>query len=303
MKRWFLFALLAACVPATEEVAPRGGVIAQLVPTAETTGRPFRSDDGWTVTIDKFAVRAGLVAERPAAGNDFGGYIGGFGDPRIFVPTEACELRAVALSVGPAVAYVELLSRYSSSEQLDQESVCGVGPELLPYFERKADSVYASDEDPYAPQLRDAEGNRLPLPEFYNSPNLVVLAHAEKDGKRTRIEVAIDANTFRTSSTARQVPTTVVANQGAIVRIAVDAAALFRSTAGEKDSVSLSFDGITAADANGDGLVTGAELRAVKAQCSYDHDTGGAEDEDYAKCDSLLANIDSNAAYIFRSVR
>lgn len=278
-------ALVAACVPATEDTDPRGGVVARLVPSAETSGKTFQSHDGWNVTIDKFAVRAMLMAERPVGDtDDFSGFIGGSGRIWIVAASERCELQAVAISVGPAVAYVSLAPRFSGFEKFKDELVCdAVDRQLLPYFERKADSAFPKyDSDSFD--------------SFQNSPSLVLLAHAEKGGRTIRLELAIDSHSFRRDSAKGQTPTTIVANQGALVRIAVDASALFRENQRD-DSSDVSFDHVADADANGDGLVTGAELSAAKEPCSYGEVEG--EEDEYFDCDSILTLIDRNAPYVF----
>jgi hypothetical protein len=45
--------LFGACVPATEELAPRGALGASLTPSAATRGEAFMTADGFTVTIER----------------------------------------------------------------------------------------------------------------------------------------------------------------------------------------------------------------------------------------------------------
>ncbi|MBX3225804.1 MAG: hypothetical protein KIT84_30495 [Labilithrix sp.] len=240
--------VLGACVPATEELNPRGGVVARLSPSAETAGTSFTSVDGWTVTIERFAVRASVSAQVLRVESDRPYGYGGGGYPRILAPNDACELKLTAMSPGPAAAYIELRSRYAEYEPLAGESLCGIDDDLRERFDRRADGS-SRYEASFPGEF-----------EYRSTPSLVLLARAEKAGRALRLELGLDAELYGPTK-AGLVPVTIVANEGAPIRVRVDAAALFVPP--ERRGQQIRFDDVAAADADGDGVVTGGELADV----------------------------------------
>jgi hypothetical protein len=251
-----LVALVAACVPTEPERDPRGGISVTFLPSEATAGVPFQTNDGWTVTIEKTALRA----QASAASQALGGYGGGAGRPHVIDPRYQCELRATGLAPGPAAVYV-MLQTFDPKwgEEVDDTDVCAVDPVTVRRFKTYADDIVVTPE-----VLAGTDYQYEPAPSFY------VKAKAVKDGRVLSFDWALaiattapdlgswdDNGMWRPSGSLLDDVVTVLPNQGVPARFEVHFESFFAG----------GIDPLAAADTNGDGVVTPDELRQVKLTC------------------------------------
>lgn len=226
-----MIALVVACVPAAPEEVELGGFSATPAPSEATTGQPFQSPDGWTIALERTAIRVIPRAERPEEDSRRSGR------PQLLDPRYACEMRGTGLATGAIYVWIEL-ERSSPDLDLDDGS-CAVGPEVRERFRAYADNPRACAT--CAP----------------NGPSLYVKGAASKDGRSLRFELALSTGTdLGPLRNAKKVE--IVAGEGASVRYEVHFERMFAG----------GVDAIAAADADEDGEVTAAELDAAKGSCA-----------------------------------
>ena len=109
-----LLAVASACVPvgtAANEDAPAGGLEVSLAPSAATKGVPFTATDGWTVTIEEFAIYTQVYAAHTIVdpqGHPQRSVGGGGSDGKFMVPGPTCSMRVTAIAAGAGTASVEI---------------------------------------------------------------------------------------------------------------------------------------------------------------------------------------------------
>lgn len=262
-RRLLLVALLAACVPTEPEKDPRGGVAVTFAPSEATAGAPFQSPDGWTVTIEKTAIRPMPVAT-PASVPEF--YGGGTSYARIVDPRYECEVRVTQMSPGPvsvSVQFQPVDPRWNPEEEVE---ACAVDEATARRFRTFA------DDTPVTPDLFTNDPEQYQYVASY-APTVYVKGAAVKDGRVLAFDLALAVTTVSTAYSkagaydedgnyqpqppAPDTVVNVVANQGTPVRFEVHYESMFAG----------GIDPLAAADADHDGRVTAAELRAVVLAC------------------------------------
>lgn len=279
--RAIALAALAACVPAEPDKGPPlGGISITFAASEATAGKPFVTNDGWTVTIDKTAFRAGATGY--ALVNDsYGGY--GGARPHLIDPRVLCELRVTQLPIAPATVSVQL---QSGSPDYDDEALarpCGVDAATLARFRRYADDELPSHD----------EEDRFGSSYYHSGPSLYFAARAEKNGVKKHLALALapdmspydQPGTYDENGVWRPKEgfdpsriVTVRQNEGTPVRFGVHFEWLF----------SHGFEVLARADANGDGEIAAAELDAVHGDCIM---TG---DPDYDRYGSVTVSGDDD---------
>lgn len=176
MRRGLVLLALMTCVPAGHDDDPRGGVLATFAPSDATTGKAITTPDGWTLTIDRFAILGQISVDHVVLDSTgqpaYGG--GGTGAAAFLVPGPTCTVDSRAIPVGDATVSSLLPNNFVTDAP--KERTCDVAPDLLARFLAEADN------DP-----------------FYDSyspvgPNLIVVAHAIKDGRRLDFDFALAAD-------------------------------------------------------------------------------------------------------------
>jgi hypothetical protein len=290
-KRLAILALIAACVPTEPERDPRGGISVTFLPSEATAGVPFQTNDGWTVTIEKTALRA----QASAASQALGGYGGGAGRPHVFDPRYECELRATGLAPGPTAVYI-MLQTYDPhwDDEVDDSDVCAVDPLTLRRFRSYADNVVVT------PEVLDGTDYQ-----YASTPSFYVKARAEKDGRVLSFDWALAISTsapdlgswdengmWKPSGSLFDNVVNVLPNQGVPARFEVHFESFFGG----------GVEPLAAADANGDGAVTPDELREVKLTCSTYTDyssssSGDASSSGYVSSSGYTDDDDDDSAY------
>lgn len=274
------FALFAACVPTEPEKEVRGGIALTPAPSEATAGRPFQSPDGWTVTLEKTALRVYAYAVVRQVNDTY--YGSGQGSPRIIDPRYACEVRVTGLAPGPAALTVQLQpTNPDYVQELAEYEHCAVDDEVLRRFKTYADDTL------YLSQCVGC---------FRSGPSLYVKGSATKGGQRIRFELGLSVDTFLgpTSKSGDEVDGTlvdVVANQGTPARFEVHFEQMFAD----------GLDAMAAADADGDGDVTAEELRAVNLECDTTNPYPSGDDDDATSettCRNLVDQLGTLASSV-----
>jgi hypothetical protein len=234
-----LFALVAAsCVPASDPAEPAGAIGFVTEPTAASLGQPFHTADGWTVRIELLALQVNVNASSSESRIGRGGS-GDFAEYRIASNLRA-EIFARGLAVGPATVNVSLSGSYVGDgyDSEDRAENIGLPPEIVARFGRPADAELAS-----------------PYP-VYSGPSLVLVARGEKSGRVVVVDFTLGAASYDERATAAG---EVRPDALTVASLSVVGEALFRDEA----EGPLVFDEFASADADGNGLVTGAEIVAT----------------------------------------
>jgi hypothetical protein len=285
-----------ACVPATNDLHPKGGFSVHLVASPATAGQPFTTADGWTITFEKTAIRPMVSA---SAGDFHAAHptiTSTTQDQRAMMTTSNCELRLTLLDPGDAVIRLDLQPAFrqpGSDFALDRP--CGFDPELLARFEAQ------SDEAPYA---------GAPDEHFTSVASVGFVAHAEKNGRTVHISLFV--NTFGADVPFHQqlILSTVQANKGVPIQFEVYFESLFvADKSGVQLPVPEAFEVIANADADGDGNITPAELNAVETcvgdetpvapvSSSGDDDDATSASATDATCPTLLGRLVARASFV-----
>jgi hypothetical protein len=287
--RWLFGGLVAiagiiACVPSSEEVYPRGAVNVIATPSAGTRGEPFMTSDGWTIRVSAMVLQTLIGGQGPPPNMISNGAVHLFHAskrqefviPRIDEGAAKALLSLTSLGIGPD--YARIPGYYSGANR-------DVEPSLIARFAKLAD-----DEDPSPPEDDPS------TPEFdesttvatENGPALLLTGQAEKEGRVIRFDFTLQA-----SFVDAELPVKVNRNvlNDVVVTIAVEQ--LFnRKTrcrigrqpilVGQPRTTELMFDEVAAADKDGDGVLSPAELRddegKKRARDARRSKDGGVED-------------------------
>jgi hypothetical protein len=248
-------AVLAACVPATAERDPRGGIAFLIAPSAPARGDAFVTSDGWTVRIETLVLAARCLGSHPE-----GGAFRGEGTRWRFRAAEPVQvvLRAVDPRLTTGVLTLDSLSQgdFDGPHNCAEAAVpCrydqNITPEWKARFEQPADG---EDDCP-----RESTTTEKPRGCAASSarPGFYIHASAMKEGRLLALDLALPRAEAGTSLTA---DVHVVPNAFTVVKVALEAERLFTNP-----SHVLVFDDLARADANGDGVLTAYELRRVEA--------------------------------------
>ena len=205
-------------------------------PSAASIGEAFTTSDGWSITVETFALQVAVSAQ-PAdesLGTLGGGYI-------LFNGKRQEDLVVVGVPHGPALGLISLIwsSRHRDGTYLADDNR-DLPPDIVERFVQQPSGDFDSD------------------PSFVIGPSLIVVAHAQKGARSVLFDVAL-----RGDLDPHVVPVVIVANAltPAIVPLAVEA--LFTNAEG-----AIVFDDIAAAAKNEDGVLAPEELRRAQGSCS-----------------------------------
>jgi hypothetical protein len=247
-------ALLLGCVPPADDVVPAGAAGIRFEPSAAARGEPLVTADGWTVRFEKLALLGTVEVrcDRDASG--------GFEPLAIHDAARPFERFVVAVKAGPcevgfrfahlllhpdpAVALAESYDYVAASAALD--------PATVLRFKQPADDDALTSEETLG-GARTETGER-----FRSGPALVVGMRGDKDGAVIAVELALAL--FPTFSPEGATTAGVVVRADAVTFATLDAepARLLAPAPAAADG--RTFGPIAAADADGDGRVTAAEL-------------------------------------------
>lgn len=250
-----LLASLPACVPPSEAPPPAGAAGARLEPSAAARGEPFMSD-GWRVTVEKLVVRVQVTASNETAR--------GYGsDAYIADVTRPADVFAPGVRVGSTRVSVWLDTRqfYPSFESRDDAVVLpGVAPEDARWFRE----LVRPPQSQYADYI------------LGSSASVLVVLRGERGASRVTVRAPLatdfssygssdcpgeedEERSYPSSTFDETAPNTAVvevrANDVTLVPVEVRPEDVFRCGVG--------FGRIADADADGDGVVDDAELRAA----------------------------------------
>lgn len=231
----------ASCVPASEPAEPAGAIGFTTEPTGASLGQPFETDDGWAVRIETLALQLNVTASTSPGDGFSGGYSGDYAEYRL-ASNQRADLFARALHAGPATVTVSLGGSYVSDDYSGDDDAENIGlpPDVVARFLRAPDAAPAT---PY----RTGSG-----------PSVLLVARAEKAGRTVMVDFTMTASSYIEGGQPT-VTGDVRANALTATALLVVGEALFQDTS----TGQLVFDDFAAADANGDGIVTGAELGAT----------------------------------------
>jgi hypothetical protein len=241
---------LAACVPATEELAPRGAAGVVVEPSAATRGEPIVTSDGWTVRFEKFAFMAIQRADTGSSSYSQSS------EPQVWGASRG-EAYIPALPVSVYDVDLQLNGLYLASSRFPDDMIL-----------KPSDVKTSPDVEPAIVQrfLELPDNNRPnPYPNEYSvdfGPSVVFALRAEKAGRTYSMELALETRDVFDTTIRAGSRVEVHANALAFAGWEAHAERLLdESSTGE-----LRFSDIAAADDNGDrdGHVTAAELREVK---------------------------------------
>jgi hypothetical protein len=239
-------AALASCVPATDEVDPRGAVRVVMHPSSAAAGEPFTTSDGWTLRFEKLALVA-WVSATSTRGQTAGG-----SSPLTWSGAVQADAIIRALPVGPYGVKARLEGLYFSSTEPTSESagahyaIHGVDAALARRLLSPPDNAADS-----------AEVSSLSGSGYRSGPGGVFIVRAEKGGRASTLDIALAP---RVRWFDGKVMAVVRANDAVPADMTVAAERLFAITSG----ASLLFQPIADADRDGDGRLSPSELRAVR---------------------------------------
>lgn len=222
-------AALAACVPASEELPATGAAGFDLTPSPETASGTYVTADGWTVHVERFFVQVSVSATPLNLGY-------GNSEPYVFDATKPAQVFAPALPVGPARVNISLYGRYpsySDNDYVDRVERINVDEETNDRFKG----------------VRGADANVV-----YLGPSVIAVLRAENASRTVTLDAALRITTAPSFDDERGFRVEIPEDGIGAVPLFVHVEGLFGS-----------FDDVAAADANGDGRVTGEELEASQS--------------------------------------
>lgn len=236
--------VLAACVPASEELPPAGAAGYATDPSAAARGEPFVTSDGWTVRIEELVFQASVGAT-PLSRDTDDPYGGSYGGSELYRwnARDRVDIFTPGLRLGDWSVSVSLRGLYRYGGRDDD------------YDDRLVS--YGIDEK-LAQRFRPDEGGPR---SYIEGPSFLVIARGEKDGKVVTLDVALSADiSFSSTGLPYSGPRLAVQEDRLTTApLRVSAEALFSS--------GLGFESIALADANGDGRVDEPEMRDVTTKC------------------------------------
>jgi hypothetical protein len=229
--------LLAACVPATEDLNPRGAAGFDLVPSATSLGEPFTTADGYTLSVERAVLVMQASAKLPAAN---GSYFGASEEINWDTRTQAL-LFVRALPIGPIDLEGELAS-ISSYDFLGENDRS---------FGRDLSNFTKTDLDRIRSWIADLNESRS------NTSSGRIVVHAQKNGRSWTLDVVLPG-WFGTGPKAD-----FTIRQDALERrtVTVMPENLFRRATMDR---TLRFQAFADADLNGDGTINEAELNEAQ---------------------------------------
>jgi hypothetical protein len=305
--RWLVRGLAAAvaiaCVPSTNTTGskPRGGITVVTVPSPATRGETFVTSDGWTVHVETLVLCANVEAYLNGLLPDGGSFhaadwgddpLSGDNPPRegegsawLFRASDPIEAVIRAVQVGPA--NVSLGSRcYRYGKYDEAPLVRDLSPPIQARFTRAADGC----EDDRPPRSRECY--------TVGGPALYVSAEGTKDERSLKLDVTLPRGALNRPDLGEplRLPTVLVqANQLTRMKVGIDAERLFTISSNK-----LVFDDIARADMDGDGNVTGRELRYTGSPYQREtHTDAGTENEFYFP--SMLDELAERVERVFTS--
>jgi len=239
-----VFGAATACVPASEPAPPAGAFGFLTEPSPASRGEPFVTRDGWTVRIEKVALQVGVTGHAldTSKRNAGGSY-----ETYRFDASKSVELYARAIPAGPATGSVSLSGTYLDSSSKDDANVevAALSPQTSARFQTPSDVSSGS------------AGYRS-----YAGPSLLLAVRAVRAERIIAFDLTFDVSSFANPGD-RPGPVRDVREDALVtVPLTIAAEALFEDEA----PLTPAFAEFAAADADGDGVVTGAELSS--ASCS-----------------------------------
>jgi hypothetical protein len=262
------FGAVTACVPASEPAPPAGAFGFVTEPSAASRGEPFVTRDGWTVRIEKVALQVSVSGHAldTSKRDAYGSY-----EAYRFDASKSIELYARAIPTGPATGGVSLSGTYlnSSSKEDANVEVAGLSPQTSARFQTRSDVSSGS------------AGYRS-----YSGPSLLLAVRAVRAERFIAFDLTFDVFSFGSD---RAGPVRDVREDALVtVPLTVAAEALFE----DEVTLALAFAEFAAADADGDGVVTGAEFS--DASCS-----SGVLDAEVPTSPCLVDRVRERAARLF----
>ena len=284
--------VLLGCVPAAEELAPRGAAGAALTPSAAARGEPFVTDDGWTVRFETLAL-VGIVGVR--CEREFGGR----SEVVLWNGARLAHRFVRALDVGACQVDVRFTRFVYDPRVVEEQNVRA--------------RIGATDDGLAAETVRrllappDDEVSRPSTSRgFVSGPAMIVRFRGERDGRSVVADVALSVPPS-TSSTAPPIPgvppplgqagrVVVSANDVVYADIDVVPEQLFRDPA----TGAHAFGEIADADVDGDGFATPSELAAAPAAFPNSPGTPctGSRDATHGACTSRLLVLRGRAGLV-----
>lgn len=222
----------SACVPATEELRPRGALLVRTEPSPAARGAPMITADGWTVYVEDLVLMILLSAAADEVGS-------GDTQERLVRGSAPTETLVRAIQAGPALAQARLtrwrVGRPREATEIDE----GISEEVVARFARTGDGE------------RAGTCGGIPA-NFRVGPSVSVRVRAERDGRVVRLDLAVLRGLL---PAVAQVPAVVAPNQSVPATVPIVAERLFT----DDDGV-IRFDAFAAADTDGDGFLTPDEL-------------------------------------------
>lgn len=250
MKRlgfWTMAALLgtSACVPAAEDVAPRGAVGFSLTRSEATRGVSFATRDGYTVTIERLVVRLDISASE-----------GGSNETFLLSLASPTVIYATAVPEGSSRVSLYYTSRYGGG--LDGPADDGAARDILVGATAKESERFSKAPDVGS---RSDEFSSLEP-----RPTVLLLVRAERGLKVVRINATFSASggAFR----GREGALAVRRNELTAVPLSVRAEALF--SVGTEPV----FESFAVADRNDDGVLDATELATGRPSAAERRDPG-----------------------------
>lgn len=196
-------ALLASCVPSTDDLDPRGAAGFLMNPSAATRGEPFDTADGYRITIDRLVLLLDVQAD-PVPG-DYSN-----------VDSTLVDVNGTAPAYCPAVVVGEArvsarLAQLVVGETYDDPRVDLGTWQYLSRFRQQAD-LRLEQSDYYEDM-------------FAYGPSIFVAFHAEGHGKRYSVELTLESVLGSSSLTYELM--TVGADQLATTPLGIRAEELF----------------------------------------------------------------------------
>ncbi len=234
-----LASVVFACVPASEKHPPAGAGGFVIEPSPGARGEPFTTREGWTITIDKLMVRA-RVSVNPTVSNN-GTYTQERNEAHLFDGSKQAQIFTPGVDVGDARISASLDSRSiyfgPDSNYKEDLDIVNVGPEDVARFEQAADQG-----------LQGASGYV-----YGSGPSVLLELHATKAERTMSLRTAISTGYGSFDDRGGVVIITILEDDVSYAQLDVRPEAVF--------DASLPFEMLLGADANGDGVVTGEELR------------------------------------------
>ncbi len=220
----------AACVPAAAEKEPRGAVALRTEPSAPSRGEPFTTSDGWTVTVDAFALHVSIAAKIESS-SEYGVVGGG---NVLFQGGRSEDLVVLGIPAGSAFAVVTFSSSsvYDDGIAIQPDDIRAVPPEMVQRF------------------LLPPSGPAPTIPGFISGPSVIVVAHARKGERTLLLDVAL-----RSAIPQHGARAVIAANALTPVSTPIAVEALFTTASG-----TVAFDDFASADKDLDGVLSAEEL-------------------------------------------